>query len=119
MLSRKEITILEFIAEFRCLLYQYGLIIMGDRIKNANTLTQLGITDSQRSDYIANLIKADYSSGPEPDHSGDGEIWIFGKEICNEEIYIKIKIKTQSDGKRALCISFHIAQESLNYPFKN
>ena len=44
-----------------------------------------------------------------------GEMWVFGKDVKGQEVYIKI---TLGKGASALCISFHIAEHPMNYPFK-
>lgn len=45
------------------------------------------------------------------------DMWIFGKIIQGKEVYIKITMGQPSD--KVLCISFHFAEESLTYPYKN
>jgi len=117
MTIANETDVLAFLAEFKKLIYSRRFILIGNREINSDTLIILGITESQRHDYIANLTKSDYCEGPNPDDTGDGDVWIFGKEISSKEIYIKLKIKLQPDGKQALCISFHIAKWPLNYKF--
>jgi hypothetical protein len=42
-------------------------------------------------------------------------MWVFGKDVKGQEVYIKI---TLGKGSSALCISFHIAEHPMNYPFK-
>jgi len=117
-MSEKELTVLTFLKEFKRLMSQRKYRIISCRPKNMNTLTILGITETQRDKHIENIIKDDYSFGPTPDHDRPGNIWVFGKEINGYELYIKLKINTQTDGKKALCISFHIAERPLDYPFK-
>jgi len=43
-------------------------------------------------------------------------MWVFGKDVKNNEVYIKI---TLDAGTNALCISFHIAEYKMKFPFKN
>ena len=65
---------------------------------------------------IENLVVEDYVQGPVVDELNKlGEMWVFGKDVKEREVYIKI---TLGKGASALCISFHIAEHPMNYPFK-
>ncbi|MEZ4937058.1 MAG: hypothetical protein R2799_05645 [Crocinitomicaceae bacterium] len=83
--------------------------------KNEDTLLELGITPLQRDEYVKNLKVEDYSSGPLKNDKGGNDVWIFGKEICHKEIYIKLFFARDFD---VLCISFHKAKHPMDYPFK-
>ena len=41
---------------------------------------------------------------------------VFGKDIKNREVYIKIMISNV--GGQTICISFHLAESKMTYPFK-
>lgn len=43
-------------------------------------------------------------------------LFVFGKEISNKLIYIKIKIKGEQK-RHVLCVSFHYARESMKFPY--
>ena len=43
-------------------------------------------------------------------------MWVFGKQFDDVEIYIKVSMGIENSG--AVCISFHIAEHALNYPYK-
>ena len=43
-------------------------------------------------------------------------MWVFGKEIKDEKVYIKISVGRP--GLSVICISFHIAEFEMDYPFK-
>jgi hypothetical protein len=59
----------------------------------------------------------DYSEGPvEEKIYGGADMWVFGKTIKKREVYIKITMG--SIGSSVICISFHLAQHKMNYPFK-
>ena len=45
-----------------------------------------------------------------------GEMWVFGKDIKGRELYIKIMISNVCG--QTICISFHLAEKKLTYPFK-
>jgi hypothetical protein len=96
-----------------------GKVIARFNEKNDETLTILGITPNQRADEIRKLTHKNYFRGPAPDHSGtSGDIWEFGKKINKYELYIKLKIYEISGKKRGKCISFHIAERPINYPYQ-
>lgn len=66
---------------------------------------------------IYNLTTNHYSSGPDPDYGEPGEVWVFGKEIRGREVYIKLKVSAADIGKIAKCLSFHIADRPIKYPY--
>lgn len=43
-------------------------------------------------------------------------LFVFGKDINNRQIYVKLKIKEGQD-KYVLCVSFHYAEHSMTFPF--
>jgi hypothetical protein len=91
------------------------------REKNDDTLTILGITPKHRMEEVKKLRYVDYFGGPSPDHDGspDKVWWEFGLRVKGHEIYIKSRIYKRDDGKYgAKCMSFHIAEEKIKYPFK-
>ena len=89
-----------------------------DRPKNSiQHLADLGITANSREQIITQLKVEDYSLGPEPETQFNGkELWVFGKIIKDQEVYIKLTI-TSNTGK-AICISFHKAKHPMVFPFK-
>lgn len=94
-----------------------GRIVFVDRNKNSQALFELGITPSYREQIIKSLEVEDYSEGPNEDtifNSGK-PLWVFGKMFNEQEIYIKIHFGVGLD---TICISFHKAEKSLNYPFR-
>lgn len=95
----------------------FGIIYRDDRGKNNQTLADLEITPRFRDSVILNLGIDDYSEGPVIDTLNKyGEMWVFGKDIKDNEVYIKI---TLDSGTMALCISFHIAEHKMKYPLKS
>ena len=94
----------------------FGIMYRDDRGKNAQALINLEITPKYRDSVIINLEVEDYSERPVIDTLYRcGEMWVFGKDVKGQEVYIKI---TLGKGSSALCISFHIAERPMNYPFK-
>ena len=95
-----------------------GNSIQGYRGKNAQTLLDLEITPASREKIIKDLDVKDYSEGPIDDLLNKGApMWVFGKKVKGEEIYIKITMGIT--GAKTICISFHIAEHEMKYPFKS
>jgi hypothetical protein len=68
-----------------------------------------------REEIILNLEVEDYSEGPlEESQQGGVEMWVFGKVIKGQEIYIKLTISKVTGG--AICISFHKAEFPMEFP---
>lgn len=98
-----------------------GKVVPRTDSKNDDALTILGITPKHRMEEVKRLRYVDYFRGPSPDHDGipGKEWWEFGLRIKVYEIYIKIRIYKKGNGKYgAKCMSFHIAEEKITYPFK-
>ncbi len=87
------------------------------RQESLDTITRLGITIPQAKNEILGLTYEDYYRGPITDKDRKGEeFWEFGKTICDQEIFIKLK--TVSKHSVAVCFSFHIPDETIEYPYK-
>jgi len=95
-----------------------GIDVIGRR-KNMEALANLGLTKRNRKDEILSLSVKDYSNGPKPDRDRPGELWEFGKTIGAKEVYIKLKIAQVGKEKIAKCLSFHVAEFPLRFPFRN
>ena len=114
MATKEEVQ--SFLNQLKEKIKVFGIIYRDDRGKNAQTLVDLEITPKYRDTVIINLDVQDYSEGPVIDTLYQcGEMWVFGKDVKGQEVYIKI---TFGKGSSALCISFHIAERPMNYPFK-
>jgi len=86
--------------------------------ENLASLLGLGLTKKNAEHEILSLSVSHYCSGPDPDQDREGNIWVFGKNIRESEVYIKLKIAGVDGVKIAKCISFHIAKCPLGYPLK-
>ena len=114
MVTKEEVQ--RFLYQMREKVKVFGIIYRDDRGKNAQTLIDLEITPKYRDNVFVNLTVDDYSYGPVIDTLNQcGEMWVFGKDVKGQEVYIKITLGKSSS---ALCISFHIAEYPMNYPFK-
>jgi hypothetical protein len=94
-----------------------GLDIVNRR-ENIDTLARMGLTKRNLKEEIMTLSVENYCQGPEPDRDRHGVIWVFGKQIGAEEIYIKLKVALVGKEKIAKCISFHAADFPLCYPYR-
>ena len=105
-----------FLARMKEKIKVFGIIFRDDRGKNNQTLADLEITPKFRESVILDLGVTDYSEGPVVDSLNKyGEMWVFGKDVKGNEVYIKITLDAAT---MALCISFHIAEYKMKYPFK-
>ncbi len=116
MASKQEVEI--FLKELHVKINIYGILFFDNRGKNQQALLDLEITPTYRKEIISSLKLEDYSQGPlEEKMHGILPMWIFGKTIKQKEVYIKISLGAENNS--AVCISFHIAEHPMNYPFKN
>ncbi len=106
-----------FLNQFHEKLKIYSIFFRDDRGKNLQTLTELNITSNDRIEIIKTIKVEDYSSGPIVDTLNKmGDLWVFGKDVKGNEIYIKISLGVPNS--RTICISFHKAEHKMSYPFK-
>ena len=107
----------EFLKEFKRIAVDRGIDVIPRR-KNIDALSELGLTKKNRRDETLTLSVENYCSGPEPDHDRPGEVWMFGKQIGDTNVYIKLKIAQVGDRKISKCFSFHPAEFPVCYPCK-
>ena len=106
-----------FLEQFNVKAQVFGIRFRDDRGKNSETLLLLDITPLQREVIVKNLLVQDYVEGPVIDElNKSGEMWVFGKDVKNREVYIKITLGYEKC--QTICISFHLAEHPLKYPFK-
>jgi hypothetical protein len=113
-----ETDVASFLDIFRVKLQIWGLYYMSDRDKNFQTMLDLEFTSLLRRKIIDSIVLEDYCEGPKKDKLFKGsDMWVFGKSYREHEIYIKVTLGTENN--KVVCISFHIAEHPLSYPFKN
>ena len=61
------------------------------------------------SEYSATLLDKDDDKPP--------LLFVFGKDINTKLVYIKLKIKGETN-KKVLCLSFHYAKYDMKFPYK-
>ena len=106
-----------FLNDFHLKTKIFDIVFLDNRDKNFKSLLSLEISSLQRKQIIDGLSTGDYSEGPLPDtlhHISD--MWVFGKIVNKKEIYIKISMGNPNN--KTICISFHIAEKSMKFPFK-
>lgn len=107
-----------FLLDFKDTVTAGSGVYLIPRDANRQTLKYLGLTKNNLEEILLGLTILDYCKGPDADRDQAGEIWVFGKEIEGENVYIKLKVADVKGKKIAKCISFHIAKYELNYPHK-
>lgn len=106
-----------FLNQFHAKIQVFDIVFRDDRGKNLETLAALEITPNYRKDVIKSIEALDYSEGPLMDTLNNyGELWVFGKEVKGREVYIKISMGRPN--LSTICISFHLAEHPIIYPFK-
>lgn len=115
MITKDEVQ--NFLNEFNIKTQVFGIFFRNDRQKNRETLLLLDISPLQREMIVKNLQVQDYVEGPVIDIlNKEGEMWVFGKDVKGREVYIKITLGYENG--QTICISFHIAEHPMTYPFK-
>lgn len=116
MTSKQEVE--QFLKTLNVKIRVFGILFLDDRGKNQQTLHDLEISPITRKTIIENLTYLNYSEGPlEEKMRGILPMWVFGDTVKGKEIYIKVSMGIENQG--TVCISFHIAEYPMNYPFKN
>jgi hypothetical protein len=107
----------KFLNDFHQKVEVFDIFFIDEREKNLSALGELGIIKGMRKEVIQSLTVEDYSEGPIKNILNQwGDLWVFGKDVKGQEVYIKISYGMPN--KRAICISFHLAEYPMNYPYK-
>lgn len=116
MASKWEVD--EYLKALKVKINIFGILFLDDRGKNQQALHDLEISPIRRKEIINSLNVENYSEGPLSEKMrGILPMWVFGKEVKKKEVYIKVSMGTENN--TAVCISFHIAEHPMNYPYKN
>ncbi|MBK9059813.1 MAG: type II toxin-antitoxin system MqsR family toxin [Flavobacteriales bacterium] len=76
----------------------------------------MGIVPNMRKAVLNELTMKDFSEGPMKDALNSGpDLWVFGKEVKEHEVYIKVTLGMQKEGP-VLCISFHPSKQPTKFP---
>lgn len=115
MATRSEVE--QFLNQFKVKLNIFGVFFLDGREKNAQALLDLNITRFERLEVVKSIEVEDYSEGPIRDQlNGFNEMWVFGKDVTGQEVYIKISMGAPNTN--TICISFHKAEHPMHYPLK-
>lgn len=87
------------------------------REKNMAFLREMGWSQKVAKNLLLNLSVKNYVSGPSPDHNRSGDIWIFGLQLENQVIYVKIKLYQVNSVTYAKVLSFHEAEFEMRFPY--
>lgn len=112
-----ETEVILFLKNFKEKMKFWDILFRDDRGKNTQALVDLELRPIDRITIIEALEIKDYSEGPlEEKLYGGADMWVFGRTIKKKEVYIKITMGANNSS--VICISFHLAQHKMNYPFK-
>ena len=115
MSSDKEVK--AFLKDFKEKMKFWDIIFRDDRGKNAQALVDLELRPIERKSILELLEPKDYTEGPLKEKLyGGADMWVFGRIIKKKEVFIKITMGAMNSS--VICISFHLAQHKMNYPFK-
>ncbi|OYU95951.1 MAG: toxin [Bacteroidetes bacterium B1(2017)] len=106
-----------FLKSFKEKMKFWDVLFRDERGKNSQALIELELRPIERKAILETLEVFDYSEGPmEEKLYGGADMWVFGKMVKKQEVYIKITMG--AFGSSVICISFHLAQYKMNYPLK-
>jgi len=115
MATRQEVE--SFLNEFKAKMKICDVLFRSDRDSNIQALADLDIRPIDRKKVLEKLKSTDYSEGPlEEKLHGGSNMWVFGKDINKQQVYIKITMG--SANRQVICISFHKAKFKMNFPLK-
>jgi hypothetical protein len=106
-----------FLKDFKEKMKMWDVLFRDDRGKNIQALMELELRPIDRKAILEALEIKDFSEGPIAEKLyGGADMWVFGKTVKKKEVYIKITMGAA--GTSVICISLHLAQHKINYPFK-
>lgn len=93
------------------------LFLIG-RAENKSTLIDLEYDLDDVAKILSELNIQNYSETLfDEGNENPPLLFVFGKEISEKEVYIKIKVRTEPE-RKIVCVSFHWAQHTMLYPYK-
>jgi hypothetical protein len=106
-----------FLKDFHEKMKFWDVLFRDERGKNTQALLDLELRPIDRKAILETLKPKDYIEGPLKENLyGGADMWVFGKTVKNREVYIKITMGAK--GSSVICISFHLAQYKIIFPFK-
>ncbi len=113
MATRSEVE--AFLSTFKAKMEVFDVVFL-NRDKNLQTLIDLEIARVSRKELLRELMVEDYFRGPTKDANNGPDLWEFGRLVKQKEVYIKITIGVMN--RPVICISFHLAERAISYPYK-
>ena len=111
-----DVEIEDLLNQLKFKLEFFGYEFSRERRENKETMKQLGLSMLNVKRILSELTPENYSEGPVKDAEEGGFYWVFGTEIDNKEIYIKINLGKEN--RKVICYSFHFAKSKMNFPKK-
>ncbi len=107
----------KFLNDFHQKVEVFDILFFDEREKNRKALAELDITNVDRVAIIKTITVKDYSEGPIKNMLNRfGDLWVFGKDVKGQEVYIKICYGVPN--MSTICVSFHVAEFPMKYPYK-
>jgi hypothetical protein len=104
----------KFIVDIKIAILSKNIIFVSRKDKTKITFSKKMVIEE-----LNRLTYENYHKGPEGDRNfSQGEVWVFGKEINSEQIYIKLKLQSKRGLSFIKIISFHPATYDMVLPFK-
>ena len=115
MTTKEEIK--GFLRNFHEKMQFWDVVFLDSRGKNTQALADLELRPNDRKKVLEDLKVEDYSQGPlDEQWYGSSTMWVFGKKIKKHELYIKVTMGVEKAS--VICISFHVAEYPIDYPFR-
>lgn len=111
-----EFHIDNFLEKLKLKLDFYGFRFSRERIENRETMKELSLSRLSLKGILSELTLENYSEGPIIDEEEGDNYYVFGIEIDNREIYIKLN--SGKENEQVICHSFHFAKFRMKYPKK-
>ncbi len=88
-----------------------------ERYSTPYTLLDLDYDAADVAERLKELTVGEYSETLiDKDDLNPPLLFVFGKEINHQQIYVKLKLKGDQP-KHVLCVSFHYAKETMLFPY--
>ena len=129
-MQSKKSEVLMFLDELKSILYSQDfnldtdLTLIRKKKKDVDqkystpyTLLNLDYDANDVIDRLKELTIEEYSETKiDRDDLNPPLLFVFGKDINNQLVYVKLKIKGKQH-RHVLCVSFHYAKEKMTFPY--
>ena len=129
-MQSKKSEVLMFLDELKLILYSQDFNLDNDftlirkkkkdtdqKYSTPYTLLDLDYDANDVVDRLKELTIEEYSETKiDKDDLNPPFLFVFGKDINNQLVYVKLKIKGEQH-RHVLCVSFHYAKEKMTFPY--